>query len=63
LHPNQYQQKISKKKGLQTTYEAAKETWTIRKNKLQQLKYVLSEYHGLIVEVFKVNNCYPKERG
>jgi len=55
--------KYQRGKGLQSIYEATKETWTIRESKLQQLKYVLSEYRGLIVEVFKVDNWYPKERG
>jgi uncharacterized protein len=55
--------KYQRGKGLQTIYEATKETWTIRKSKLQQLEYVLSEYKGLIVEVFKVNEWYEKERG
>lgn len=49
--------------GGQSIYEATKETWTIRKHKLPQLKYVLSEYRGLVVEVFKVNEWYEKERG
>jgi uncharacterized protein len=49
--------------GGQSIYQATKETWTIRKNKLPQLKYVLSEYRGLIVEVFKINEWYEKERG
>ena len=30
---------------------------------LPQIKYVLSEYRGLIVEVFEVENWYPKQRG
>ncbi len=55
--------KYQRGKGLQTIYEATKETWTIRESKLQQLKFVLSEYKGLIVEVFEVHNWYPKERG
>ncbi len=49
--------------GGQSIYQATKETWTIRKDKLAQLKYVLSEYRGLIVEVFIVNEWYEKERG
>ena len=44
-------------------YNATKETWTIDKKKLKNLKYVLSEYKGLIVEVFEVNEWYEKERG
>lgn len=49
--------------GEQPIYQATKETWTIRKHKLPQLKYVLSEYRGLVVEVFKVKEWYEKERG
>ena len=46
-------------------YQATKETWLIGKDKLNQLKYVLSEYKGLIVEVFEVdeNGWYVKHRG
>jgi uncharacterized protein len=46
-------------------YQATKETWFISKDKVNQLKYVLSEYKGLIVEVFKVdeNGWYVKQRG
>lgn len=46
----------------QSIYSATKETWTINKKKLDKIKYVLSEYKGLIVEVFIVNVWYPKER-
>lgn len=46
-----------------TIYEATKETWTIDKNKKNSIKYVLSEYKGLIVEVFEVIDWYEKERG
>ena len=35
-------------------YQATKETWLISEWKLPQIKYVLSEYRGLIVEVFEV---------
>ena len=46
-------------------YQATKETWFIGKDKVNQLKYVLSEYKGLIVEVIKVddNGWYVKKRG
>lgn len=44
-------------------YEATKEIWTIDKLRLPNLKFVLSEYKGLIVEVFQVNRWYEKERG
>lgn len=55
--------KYERAKGGQSIYQATKETWTIRKSRLNQLKYVLSEYRGLIVEVFEVVEWYEKERG
>ncbi len=50
--------------GTDAIYQATKETWFISKKKIQQLKYVLSEYRGLIVEVFEVddNGWYEKLR-
>jgi hypothetical protein len=50
--------------GTNAIYQATKETWFINKNKVNQLKYVLSEYRGLIVEVFEVynNGWYQKLR-
>lgn len=55
--------KYQRGKGGQSIYEATKETWTIKKSRLNQIKYVLSEYRGLIVEVFEVDEWYEKERG
>ena len=49
--------------GKDAIYNATKEIWTIDKKRIPTLKYVLSEYKGLIVEVFKVDNWYEKERG
>ncbi len=43
-------------------YQATKETWLISKWRLPQIKYVLSEYRGLIVEVFEVKEWYSKQR-
>jgi len=40
-------------------YEATRAYWAIREDKIPKLKYVLSEYKGLIVEVFEVKNWYP----
>ena len=48
--------------GTNPIYQATKETWLISQWKLPQIKYVLSEYRGLIVEVFEVENWYPKQR-
>lgn len=39
-------------------YEATKESWAINKSKIPNLKYVLSEYKGFIVEVFMVVEWY-----
>ena len=49
--------------GTDPIYQATKETWLISKWKLPNIKYVLSEYKGLIVEVFEVVDWYPKQRG
>lgn len=50
--------------GTDAIYQATKETWFIDKEKVKQFKYVLSEYRGLIVEVFEVddNGWYEKLR-
>jgi hypothetical protein len=48
--------------GTNPIYQATKEIWLISEARLPQIKYVLSEYRGLIVEVFKVENWYPKQR-
>jgi hypothetical protein len=42
-------------------YLATKETWKM-KDPRGKITTVLSEYHGLIVEVFAVSNWYEKER-
>lgn len=48
--------------GADAIYQATKETWLISKAKLNQIKYVLSEYRGLVVEVFEVEEWYSKQR-
>ena len=49
--------------GENAIYHATKEIWAIKEHRRNQIKYVLSEYKGLIVEVFKVRKWYSKERG
>jgi hypothetical protein len=49
--------------GENAIYDATKCTWKIKKSRLPDIKFVLSEYKGLIVEVFKVDSWYEKERG
>lgn len=48
--------------GVNSIYQATRETWLISAWRLPQIKYVLSEFRGLIVEVFEVKNWYPKQR-
>lgn len=55
--------KYERGSGENAIYEATKETWTIDRRRLNGLNYVLSEYRGLIVEVFEVEEWYEKERG
>ena len=52
-----------KEQVVEMLYQATKEIWGIKKSRLDTIKYVLSEYKGLIVEVYKVNHWYPKLRG
>jgi hypothetical protein len=40
-------------------YEATKESWVIGKHRHKTTKYALSEYRGLIVEVYKIKDWYP----
>jgi hypothetical protein len=47
--------------GTNPIYQATKETWFKIGNMLER-KYVLSEYRGLIVEVFEVDSWYEKQK-
>lgn len=48
--------------GENAIFDATKEIWDIKENRRNKIKFVLSEYKGLIVEVFKVEKWYGKER-
>jgi hypothetical protein len=48
--------------GVEPIYQATKEIWLISPNRIPHIKYVLSEYRGLIVEVFEVDSWYIKKR-
>lgn len=48
--------------GTNPIYQASKETWLISESKIPQIRYVLSEFRGLIVEVFEVDEWYKKQR-
>lgn len=45
-------------KGTKSYYEATKESWAINKNKISELKFVLAEFKGFIVEVFAAQDWY-----
>ena len=48
--------------GVEPIYRATKETWLISPHRIPHIKYVLSEYRGLVVEVFEVEGWYQKLR-
>ena len=48
--------------GAQGIYNATKECWRMNASRVKKIKYVLSEYRGLIVEVFEVSEWYQKNR-
>lgn len=45
--------------GANGIYDATKASWVIDRNKTSSLKYALSEYRGLVVEVFQITKWYP----
>jgi len=50
-------------KGGVSIYEATHESWIIAKKRRDILEYALSEYRGIIVGVFKINNWYQSDIG
>lgn len=44
--------------GAEGIYRATKEAWVVGKNKIKTIEYALSEYRGLIVEVYKIDEWY-----
>lgn len=58
--------KYNRADGPTAIYDATKQAWRISKTRIhsksRQINYVLSEYRGLIIEVFKVNKWYEVER-
>ena len=49
-------------KGEKNIYEATHEAWVISEKRRNTIEYALSEYRGIIVGVFKVNNWYNCKR-
>lgn len=48
--------------GTDKIYMATKERWRMKDPRAGKIKYVLSEFKGLIVEVFEVHKWYAIER-
>lgn len=48
--------------GVEAIYNATKETWKMAEWRPNKYNYVLSEYRGLVREVFEVQDWYTKER-
>lgn len=40
-------------------YEATRASWVVHKNRRNEVKYALSEFRGIIVEVFQIEEWYP----
>lgn len=40
-------------------YQATKQSWVVGEQKRRTVKYALSEYAGIIIEVFEINEWYP----
>lgn len=45
--------------GVDSVYLATKESWVMAERVAKNRKYVLSEFKGLIVEIYKANDWYP----
>ena len=52
-----------KAKGGVSIYEATHESWVIAKKRRDILEYALSEYRGIIVGVYKINQWYQTNLG
>lgn len=46
-------------KGSNSIYQATKESWVVGKQRREEVTHALSEYRGLIVEVFEIDNWFP----
>lgn len=44
--------------GSEDVYKATRASWRLSKEKVKTVKYALSEYRGLIIEVFEIDNWY-----
>ena len=39
-------------------YKSTKEAWVVSEHKIKTIKYALSEFNGIIIEVFEINRWY-----
>lgn len=42
-------------------YEATRASWVVHEDRRKEVRYALSEFRGIIVEVFQINEWYPVE--
>lgn len=50
--------RYSNAKSILSIYQATKQAWVINKKRLPKIQYALSEFRGVIVGVFEVNEWY-----
>ncbi len=51
--------KYERGKPVEHIYQATKESWVIGEHRRKTVKYALSEYSGIIIEVFEIEEWYP----
>lgn len=50
--------KFSRGSSVEEIYNATKEAWVISKTRTEEVKYALSEFKGIIIEVFEIEEWY-----
>ena len=48
--------------GSKEIYNATKESWKVSESRIKNIKYALSEFEGIIIEVYKINEWYKVEK-
>ena len=51
--------KYERGKSVEHIYQATKQSWVIGEHRRNTVKYALSEYTGIIIEVFEIEEWYP----
>ena len=50
--------KYNRGSGFDEIYNATKEAWVVSKSRIKEIKYALSEFKGIIIEVFEIKEWY-----